>query len=99
MHQRRTLRKMLPETRKLANACNDIERSLNTIKRTLPTFQTFERGWVAEANRQAYQASLTASGDVPADGLAALEAQAVNRSFPESVRLHAVTREIDWPPQ
>ncbi len=42
MFQRRTLRKMYPAERRLAERCNDLERALNSLKRLLPNIHEAE---------------------------------------------------------
>jgi hypothetical protein len=51
MFQKKTLRQLPPDTRKLAVACNDAEQALRRWRRSIPQLASDERHWRADAAR------------------------------------------------
>ena len=51
MFQKRTLRHLPPDTRKLAVACNDMETALGRWKRAIPQLASDEQRWRGEQRR------------------------------------------------
>ncbi len=64
MFQKRTLRHLPPDTRKMAVACNDVERALGRWKRYIPQMASDERRWRAD-HRHLLAQGLKAAHRIP----------------------------------
>jgi len=62
-YKSKTLRKMPPETRKVARLTNDLESVLRRLRNTLPAIQEMEMLELAERRRQAAQEEERGEGE------------------------------------
>lgn len=69
MKTKKTLRKLPPNTRKLAEALNDLEKAIKHLNALLPAFERFEHDSTALFNRNKYMKEKGTTFIIDNDGL------------------------------